>query len=177
MPGVFTHDVVSVTLAPFAAAANYFATGEFTVAIAGGVAFLFAGVMFGPDLDVASRQYARWGPLRVIWLPYRTTFPHRSRWSHGLVFGTLIRVIYLFGAITLLYFAGHFIYASLWGKEAVEIAKVFRSWGILGDLVGDGIARDLVIAAFVGLWAGAASHTLTDITVSYIKTGKTGEFL
>ena len=34
-----------------------------------------------------------------------------------------------------------------------------------------------MMAVFVGMWLGAASHTVTDITVTYIKTGRTGEVL
>src|ERR1043166_5192149 len=90
MPSGKTHDLVTVALSPAPLAAA-------------GAAELFGGLMFGPDLDIQSRQYTRWGVFRFLWLPYKTVFRHRSRWSHGIIFGTLIRVVYFAAALTLLF--------------------------------------------------------------------------
>jgi len=51
--------------------------------------------VFGPDLDAKSFQYKRWGIIKWIWLPYRMFFSHRSRFSHGLLWGPVTRSIYL----------------------------------------------------------------------------------
>ena len=51
--------------------------------------------MLGPDLDIHSIQYRRWGPLRWIWLPYQKALKHRSQLSHGPIIGTAVRVMYL----------------------------------------------------------------------------------
>jgi len=48
--------------------------------------------MFGPDLDLHSVQYKRWGPL-LLWIPYQNSTP--SLLSHGLIVGTTLRVLYL----------------------------------------------------------------------------------
>ena len=64
------------------------------------IASLFGGLMFGPDLDIKSVQYKRWGPFKFIWLPYQA-FGHRSKktQSHDALFGPVIRIIYFFVAI------------------------------------------------------------------------------
>ena len=36
------------------------------------------GLSISPDLDTTSRPTRRWGPLRVLWWPYRTLLRHRS---------------------------------------------------------------------------------------------------
>ena len=65
-------------------------------------AYLFSGLLLSNDLDIASRIYKRWGPLRVLWYPYRCLVPHRSLLSHGLVVGPLLRVLYLYVMLELL---------------------------------------------------------------------------
>src|SRR3954462_8866417 len=105
MPSGRTHDAITILLAAPAFAAALAVTRNAGAAAVVAVAFVFGGVIFGPDLDTVSRQYSRWGPLRFIWFPYRSFFRHRSRFSHGLIFGSLIRVIYFMGIMTLLTFA------------------------------------------------------------------------
>jgi uncharacterized metal-binding protein len=133
--------------------------------------------MFGPDLDTQSTPYARWGLFRIIWFPYRSVFKHRSRWSHGLLFGTLFRVVYFSGVVTLLCAAVLIAYSFVFGGDlpgTIEIAEVWRK---VGSVTRDNSGLLPVIAALGGMWLGAASHTVTDITASYIKTGRIGEFL
>lgn len=67
-------------------------------------AHLISGLLFSCDLDIDSIEYRRWGPLRIIWWPYKESVPHRSWLSHGLLIGPLLRLAY-FGAI---------LYAVLW---------------------------------------------------------------
>src|SRR4051794_21559906 len=99
MPNANTHDAITFLLAVPAAIAGYIMTHSVVSGSVVGIAFLFGGLMFGPDLDTASRQYSRWSVLKFLWFPYRHFFKHRSRFSHGLVFGALIRVIYFMGAV------------------------------------------------------------------------------
>ena len=101
MPSGKTHDMVTFALAPPTFAAAWGLTGSVALSAAATVAMLFGGLMFGPDLDIQSRQYTRWGPLRFLWWPYKVIFRHRSRWSHGIIFGTLIRVVYFAAVVTL----------------------------------------------------------------------------
>lgn len=62
--------------------------------LAGG-AFLLGGLWLSPDLDTRSRALKRWGPLRILWWPYRRFIPHRSVLSHGPLIGTSLRISYL----------------------------------------------------------------------------------
>jgi uncharacterized metal-binding protein len=169
MPSGRTHDLITFLLvAPTAAAAYYF-TRDWTVTAIISATMVFGGLMFGPDLDIQSRQYARWGPLRFLWWPYKALLPHRSRWSHSILLGTFIRVIYFLAVITLalaasLYIRDAFIKGAALGTG--ELTGAFaRVWEILSP-----IKRDYLIAAFVGLWIGATSHTVSDVLGSFFKS-------
>jgi uncharacterized metal-binding protein len=169
MPSGRTHDLITFLLvAPTAAAAYYF-TSNWTIVAIISATMVFGGLMFGPDLDIQSRQYARWGPLRFLWWPYKTILPHRSRWSHSILLGTFIRVIYFLAVITLalaasLYIRDAFIRGAGMGVE--ELTGAFaRVWEILSP-----IKRDYLIAAFIGLWIGATSHTVSDVLGSFFKS-------
>src|ERR687893_1475883 len=94
MPSGRTHDAVTIILAAPTFFAAWGLTGSLAMAFLATGAMLFGGFMFGPDLDIQSRQYTRWGVFRFLWFPYKVMFRHRSRWSHGIIFGTLIRVVY-----------------------------------------------------------------------------------
>jgi len=101
MPSGRTHDRITLWTLPLVSGIAYFLTqsGKLALILAGG--FLFSGLMFGPDLDIHSVQYKRWGWLRWIWIPYRSAIRHRSHFSHGLIIGTFLRWVYL-GAIVLI---------------------------------------------------------------------------
>lgn len=75
-----------------------------------GISFLFGyllGYICSPDLDQIGlssdegRALKIFGPFGVlwimIWLPYAYIIPHRSFASHGWLFSTILRMIYLFG--------------------------------------------------------------------------------
>src|SRR5687768_4765015 len=129
MPSGKTHDALTFLLAAPVAAAAYAVTADIVFAAIATAAFLFGGLMFGPDLDTQSTPYARWRFFRMIWFPYRSVFKHRSRWSHGLVFGTLFRVVYFSGAVTLLGALLLAIYYAFSGEgllQAIEIADAWR---------------------------------------------------
>jgi uncharacterized metal-binding protein len=59
-------------------------------------AYLVSGLLLSNDLDIASRIYKRWGPLRLVWYPYQRLIPHRSLLSHGFIVGPVLRVLYLY---------------------------------------------------------------------------------
>jgi uncharacterized metal-binding protein len=101
MPSGKTHDFITFLLAAPTAAVTYYFTRDWMLVTVATAAMLFGGLMFGPDLDIQSRQYTRWGPLRFLWWPYKVALRHRSRWSHSIMLGTLIRVIYFLIVITL----------------------------------------------------------------------------
>ena len=60
-----------------------------------GLAFLLGGLWLSPDLDTRSNPTRRWGPLRLLWWPYRRLLSHRSLVSHSPLLGTAGRLIYL----------------------------------------------------------------------------------
>lgn len=177
MPSGKTHDIVTILLAAPAFAAGYAATEDAGLAVSAACAFLFGGLMFGPDLDTVSRQYSRWWLLRPIWFPYRVGFKHRSRWSHGLIFGTLFRVIYLFGVTSIGVYLLLLIIRSFAGGELPDISVFANAWGQFGEFVRAGMGDLFLPAVFIGMWAGAASHTFTDMAGTYVKTGRVTEFL
>src|ERR1043165_9727701 len=130
MPSGKTHDLVTVALAPATVAAGWGLTGSLTMSAAATAAELFGGLMFGPDLDIQSRQYTRWGVFRFLWLPYKTVCRHRSRWSHGIIFGTLIRVVYFAAALTLLFWVCVYARALLLaGGAPPGRGGRLRAWG------------------------------------------------
>lgn len=141
------------------------------------VAFLIGGLMFGPDLDTMSKQYTRWGFLRILWYPYQVFFKHRSRWSHGLIFGTFLRVIYIIGVLTLLSFGATFLFALASNGTLPNLFEFMKTWGMIGKYAHDNFGAEFFPAIFIGLWLGAASHTLTDMAGSFIKHGRIMEFL
>lgn len=172
MPSGKTHDALTfLFLVPVYAAAYVVVREPVQPAVLTG-GFLFGSLMFGPDLDIASSQYTRWGTFRFLWLPYRKFFPHRSRWSHGLVFGTFIRVVYFAGAVTLATFVAAYLLATYRGGDLPRFAEFLDVWRSIGIWTRSSFGDHSLFAAFVGLWLGAASHSLTDIAISYIKTGR-----
>lgn len=177
MPSGKTHDAITFLLTVPAFAVGYSVTADLTVAVACALSFAFGGLMFGPDLDTISKQYSRWGPVRMIWFPYRAAFKHRSRWSHGLTFGTLFRVIYFMGVTSVVVYLALAARASFAGDKSPDLSVFAQAWSQIGELVRGGLGEPFVAAAFAGMWAGAASHTFTDMAGTYIKTGRITEFL
>lgn len=172
MPSGKTHDAVTIVLAVPAFAVAYAATGVVWPAVLVTAGFLFGGLMFGPDLDTSSVQFTRWSVLRVLWFPYRSFFRHRSRWTHGLLFGTLLRVVYFMGVATIVAFLVSYAYTARAGGELPAVWDLARVWTTMRR-ESDAVLGDLgAMALFVGMWLGAASHTFTDMAGSYIKTGR-----
>src|SRR3712207_1796647 len=173
MPSGKTHDAITLLLAPPTFAAAWGVTRSLWLAGALTAAMLFGGLMFGPDLDVQSRQYTRWGPFRFLWWPYKVVFRHRSRWSHGIVFGTLIRVVYFALALAALATLAVYLRAALVAGAAMP------TWGEVLSAAGAvragasqyGVDAHFALAVFAGLWWGAATHTLTDVAVSVVRKG------
>ena len=130
--------------------------------MAGG--FFFSGLMFGPDLDIHSTQYKRWGILRWIWLPYRKLFRHRSLFSHGLIIGTLIRVVYLvvmvFAIAIFLIAIAQLLFGFPWNWQKF-ILKVI-------DLLANKYSTEAIVL-WLGLELGAMSHSVSDWISSAVK--------
>ena len=172
MPSGKTHDAITVLLAAPTFAAGWGVTGSLVLASVVTGAMLFGGLMFGPDLDIQSKQYTRWGVFRFLWWPYKVAFRHRSRWSHGIVFGTLIRVVYFASVLALLAAAGVYLRATFVTGGAPDWGQLARAWhAVESGLTSYGVGRAHAWAALAGLWWGAASHTLADVAWSVVRKG------
>lgn len=165
-----THDRITLWTLPLVVLLAFRVTldGWLTVIVCLG--FLLGGWMFGPDLDIHSVQYKRWGWLRWIWLPYRGRIRHRSHLSHGPLIGTAVRVLYFSGWVAL---AGLLVVDGLNSAERTAL-----TWGDLVDGMGWGIRTywPYWVALLVGLELGALSHYVTDWLTSAAKktTGRKG---
>lgn len=177
MPSGKTHDAITIILTAPAIAATFAATQSISASLTVGAAFVFGGIMFGPDLDTVSRQYSRWYFLRFLWLPYRWCFKHRSRFSHGLILGALLRVVYFMGVSTLTVFAAAIIWTSIAGSKPPEFNDLSIVWQKIGSAIRSNLGDDFMLMTFLGSWFGAASHTFTDMAGSFIKTGRIAKFL
>jgi uncharacterized metal-binding protein len=177
MPSGKTHDAITFLLAAPIGVAAFVVTKNIPASIAVASAFLFGGLMFGPDLDTVSKQYSRWWILKPLWFPYRMFFKHRSRWSHGLIFGTALRVFYFMGIITLGAFITALIVETFSGRSVTGLSEFAAAWRELGQFGRDHLGENVFVTLFCGLWLGAASHTFTDMAGTFIKTGRVTEFL
>ena len=171
MPSGKTHDAITLILAVPTFVCAWGITGSLALAVAATAATLFGGFMFGPDLDIQSRQYARWGIFRFLWFPYRVVFRHRSRWSHGIIFGTLIRVIYFTGVVALLVAAGVYLRAAFVSGPAPGLNELAQTWRAMEVVARQNVGEHAIWAVLAGLWWGAASHTLTDVVWSVLRKG------
>lgn len=170
MPSGRTHDRITLWLLPVVTLVTYGLTrsGDKTLIVAG--SFLFTGLMFGPDLDIHSRQFIRWGWFRALWIPYQKALNHRSVFSHGLIIGTIIRVLYITNLVLVLTLLFLVVTQLLLGWQ--------WNWQRLAE---DGV-RSLFkhsaefIALFVGMELGSMSHSFSDWGGSAYKRYQKGGF-
>lgn len=166
MPSGRTHDRITLWSLPLVTGLSLAVTTNPSLTLWVAAGFLFGGLMLGPDLDIHSVQYKRWGWFRWIWLPYRGSMRHRSPLSHAPITGTVIRVIYLGCWLGL---------GCLVGLTLInEVFQVGWSWGEIGDVFWRSLHRYRyqALAVLVGLELGASSHYLADWLVSTHKRVK-----
>ena len=163
MPSGRTHDRITLWSLPLIVTLTFKATADILITLIVSSGFLFGGFMFGPDLDIHSVQYKRWGWFRWIWIPYRGSVRHRSILSHGPIMGTALRVFYLslwlgllsLGMIEILNSVGHT--EITWGDVSASIGQALQTY-----------SREW-IALLVGLELGALGHYFSDGLVSSCK--------
>jgi uncharacterized metal-binding protein len=123
--------------------------GPAGVAVATG-AFLLGGLWLSPDLDTRSNATRRWGPLRLLWWPYRRLLSHRSLLSHSPLLGTGLRLLWL----ALMVVAVCAVLQPLGAPAPQELLQGGQKlWGS---------HRPLLLTAFVGLEASSWLHLLQD---------------
>ena len=121
-----------------------------TAAVAVGLAFLLGGLWLSPDLDTRSRPSRRWGPLAVLWLPYRRLVRHRGWISHLPLLGSAGRLAYL--ALLLLLLSGLLQPLGLPGPRVLVFAAI-ALWQR---------QQPLLLAALLGVEASAWLHLIQD---------------
>jgi uncharacterized metal-binding protein len=154
---------------PIIAGSTLYATSRADLAfwVSGG--FLFSGLIFGPDLDLYSFHYKRWGKLRWLWRPYQQAIKHRSIWSHGPIVGTIGRILYL----SLWLGLGGLLYLGL---TRMTGGKTYTEQELI-DILKHSIESHFPVycALFCGLELGAMSHYVSDWLVSTFKRFAKGE--
>ena len=168
MPSAKTHDTVTILLAVPTALVSWYVTRDPAIVAIVTLGELFGGLMFGPDLDTNSRPYRRWGPARFVWLPYRGALRHRSRFSHGILFGAAIRVVYFLAVVALLVGVGLALRDVYLNRLPASAAQAWQGVERVAAVLA-GVKPRYLAAAFAGLWWGAASHTLADVLGSTLK--------
>ena len=162
MPSGRTHDRITLWLFPAIIGIAAGCTRSFILTTIISVTYLIGGLMLGPDLDIHSVQYKRWGPLRWIWLPYQKAIPHRSHLSHGPVVGTALRVLYLS------------VWLALFALISIEVVNAIWdiqiTWQVLRQPFRNLLRKYLIewVAVLIGLEAGAISHSISDYVGSYL---------
>jgi uncharacterized metal-binding protein len=161
MPSGKNHDRITFFCLPCLFIASFILTQQslLTFLVAG--SFLFSGLMFGPDLDIYSVQFKRWGILRGLWLPYQKLFSHRSFFSHGFIIGTVIRICYLGSMALVIAILGIGIAQLIWGFPWNWQKLAISSFTLLTT-----VYQQESVAILIGLELGAMSHYLADGIVS-----------
>jgi uncharacterized metal-binding protein len=166
MPSGRTHDRITLWTLPIVAGLTLAMTRNSLPTLMICAGYLFGGLMLGPDLDLHSIHYKRWGWFRWIWLPYRNNIRHRSPYSHAPIMGTTLRVVYLLAWIGIACFLGIAL--------SNEIFQMDWTWGAMGRGVSQFLRQYLAeaIALCIGLELGAFSHYTADWLVSSHKRRK-----
>ncbi len=160
MPSGQTHDRITWLCLPWITLGVMVASQQWPLGLLAGTGFLFGGLMFGPDLDVRSRQTRRWGWLSWVWYPYRKWLRHRSWLSHGPIAGTVLRLLYLA------------LWVALGGLMAIEVSNHLGYTAITWNGLWQGLRHHLWqyrypwLVLVLGIEAGALSHSISDWTVS-----------
>lgn len=164
MPSGRVHDRVTVALSPLTGLGAGIWGQRWELATLAIVGVLVSGFFLSPDLDILSKPYQRWGWLRWLWWPYQRLIPHRSWLSHGPIIGTVLRVAYLVGWLSLLGVGlGWIGQQTGWWQWQVEWQWLKASWQEDSQawLVG-----------LISLEVGAMGHYLSDFFGSFWKRSR-----
>jgi uncharacterized metal-binding protein len=125
------------------------------------IAHIISGVMFSPDLDLDSAIDDRWGVLFWIWRPYMWVVPHRSSWSHSLVFAPLLRLAYFYFVMVGLIIGGSWLLALV----GIVVPNYHMQMAeALSRATADNPGA--VLAFLIGFCTGSAAHSIADWLVT-----------
>ncbi len=168
-----THDRVTIYSAALLAPLSFWAASQYSPMLGGHPltttpmgttllvvgAYLFSGLWLSNDLDIDSRIYRRWGPLRWLWYPYQKLVVHRSWLSHGFAIGPLGRMVYLYGMIELTLIVMQQLVRRAGGStEVVEagLSLTAQVWPYLTT------HPHISVPLATGLVLGGLAHSLVD---------------
>jgi uncharacterized metal-binding protein len=158
MPGARTHDFITLATAVAATpVALYLGLTPGETGIFAGT-YLVSGLFFSPDLDLYSTPYLRWGPLRVLWLPYQAVVRHRSRISHSLLVGPAVRIAYFTVMVALIALGGLLLL-----NLATPVDPTGTLWRI-SLLIGGYLQRhpEATLTGLLGFAGSGATHVIAD---------------
>ena len=162
MPSGRTHDRITLWCFPFVTGLTFWVVRSPVLTLIVALSFLVGGFMLGPDLDIHSIQYKRWGPIRWIWLPYQKALKHRSQLSHGPIIGTALRVVYLAVWVALLTLLVVEVLNAVWDAQltlgSLNAPFKYLTSNYLSEW----------ISVLVGLELGAISHSASDAIGSHL---------
>ena len=103
MPSGTTHERINTVLllSCIIGYLNWSGFGRTTELAIFSISFIFASYFLSPDLDINSKAYKSWGPLRYLWWPYQKIFKHRG-WSHHPLLGPATIIANLLIYLTIL---------------------------------------------------------------------------
>ncbi|HUS16952.1 MAG TPA: metal-binding protein [Chloroflexia bacterium] len=160
MPDGRTHDIITVVTAaaavPLAMTVPGMTPGQ--VGILAG-SYLLSGIVFSCDLDLRSEPYLRWGRFRFIWWPYQKLVHHRSLWSHGLVVGPVLRLVYFTAVMFALLYLGLSLVNLLHPIDSTGTLRQTWFW-LSGYVSRHPIVSVLLLIGFI---LGGASHSIADV--------------
>lgn len=137
MPNGKTHDKITFITTPIIGVLSYYLLNNNLISTLILITtYIFASIMFNGDLDTNSKPYNRWWIFKIIWIPYQLMFSHRSIWSHGIILGTIVRLIYISPIIYCVF-------------QIFNLSLVDINW-------------NLMIIILIGLESGNTIHTLSD---------------
>lgn len=164
MPSGRTHDRITWLTFPLIGISAYLISQKWLITGIISFSYLFSGLMFGPDLDIYSIQYKRWGILRWIWNPYQKYISHRSFLSHGLMIGTLIRVCY-FMVVVLIFLIPIGLLISFNQNLIINWQSLAKNG--LKFITTQYLQETITL--LIGLELGAMSHSISDCIGSALK--------
>ena len=138
MPDGKTHDKISIYTTPIVGILTYVITKDIKITAFLMFTYVFASFMFNGDLDTHSKPFNRWWVFKMIWIPYQIMFTHRSIFTHGIIIGTVVRILYL----------GIIPFIVLWAKGSLDLFLTID------------VSTMLII--LIGLELGSAVHTISD---------------
>lgn len=174
MPAGRVHDRITLWGLPLCGGGTFVVSGQSaaaTLMVCSG--YLVGGLLLGPDLDIHSRPYKRWGWFRWIWLPYQKSVRHRSFWSHGFLVGTSLRVLYLglwllgISGLGLILWAATIAGAQWWPLFQANLQTLIQGCVLFLQRY-----REESLLLFLGLEIGAMSHSCSDGIISAWKRSR-----